>query len=372
MYRIYLNSAPLHHPNLDVEGRVVLNPALDEAVNTQGNLAFTVPASNPEWANVTPRTAYITVKDDSGQIWRGRVISTEKAWNNAKSVQCEGELAFLKDSQFRPFVFRGTPGDLLAAIIYDHNQQVDAERQFTLGTVTVTDPNDYILRSSKSAKSSWDALMDALVESSLGGYIRARTVGDVHYIDYLADFEDEAAQTVKFAENLLDLVQTENASEIATCLIPYGARFEDDDPNHEDEPQAGTWDGNRLTIRAVNNGLDYVENAAGVERWGRVFASETWDDITIPANLKTAAEQQLAALVASQITLEVNAADLSLIDGEIPPISVGQYVRTISGPHDLNTRLLCRQKHTAMTAPDQTTLTLGAGIKTLTDLYKVE
>ena len=276
----------------------------------------------------------------------------------------------MKDSQFRPFVFRGTPRDLLASIITNHNDQVDYERRFVLGTVTVTDPNDYILRSSESAKSSWDVLMNALVGSSLGGYIRTRTVGILHYIDYLADFEEEATQTAKFAKNLLDLVQTEDASEIATCLIPYGAQFDNNDPNHEDEPQNGPWDGNRLTIRAVNNGLDYIENAVGVERWGRVFASETWNDITIPANLKTAAEQQLTALVASQITLEINAADLSLIDGEIAPIRVGQYVRTISGPHDLNTRLLCRQKHTDMSAPDQTSITLGAGIKTLTDIYK--
>ena len=383
MYRIYANGAILHNPLLAEDGRIVINPILTEALNTHGSLRFSVAPTNPLYDALEPRNTEIKVISDTNENnrpWFGRIMSIENGWNNTKVVFCEGELGWLNDSVFGPFGFKGSPATLLSDIVYKYNQSATRGPTFVVGNVSVTDPNDFIVRSSSLPATCWETLDSKLFGSSLGGYVlpRYEKSTDTHYIDYLAlDENDQYAhtvsQTIKFGKNLLDFSQALDAEKVITVLVPYGAQLKPDNPDYEESPpENGEWNGNRLTIRSVNNNKNWIENADGVAMWGRIVGWRIWDDVTVAANLKTKATAWLAQQIWSSLSLELSAVDLAFVDGDIEQIQVGDYVRCQSKPHNLNVLLLCTKKETHLTELEESDIILGAGLKTITDLMTQE
>ena len=82
-----------------------------------------------------------------------------------------------------------------------HNAAVEEKKQFTLGTVTVTDNNDYISYSNSDYSVTMDAMQDKLIKTH-GGYLQVRYTDMGKFLDYLEDFPDRALQTVFFGKNL--------------------------------------------------------------------------------------------------------------------------------------------------------------------------
>lgn len=373
MYRIYADGAILHNPILAEDGRVVIEPVLKEKVNTHGSLQFGIAPDHPLYDKLEPRKTLIKVMSDSAnnKPWFGRVVSMSRGWKNVLNVYCEGELACLCDSLKRPFGFTGSPSDLLSSLITTYTGSNTDGYAFRLGNVSVTDPNNNIVRSSSTPMSVWECIESELVESSLGGYILPRydEANDIHYIDYLVLDENDtysrtSTQVIEFGKNLLDFTQTWDASSVMTVIVPYGALKE----NPVDPPTSGQWDGNRITIESVNDGNDYLENSLGIQMYGRVVGSHTWDDVTLPANLKTKATAWLAQQIWQSVTLEISAVDLAFVNADIDQIQVGEYVRCRSKMHDLDVLLLCTEKETHLTQLEDSSIILGAGLKTITDL----
>lgn len=70
-------------------------------------------------------------------LFRGRVLDEETGFFNGKAVTCEGDLSFLLDSILRPFAFTGTAAEFVACVLELHNAQVDENKRFTAGNITV-------------------------------------------------------------------------------------------------------------------------------------------------------------------------------------------------------------------------------------------
>lgn len=383
MYRIYANGEILHNPWMAEEGRVVIDPVLREKLNTHGSLEFSIAPSHPLYDALEPRNTAIRVVSDTNENnkqWFGRVVSVERGWKNVKTVYCEGELAYLCDSVYRPFGFKGSPAQLLENLVANYNSSNTRGPRFYVGNVSVIDPNNTIVRSTSASFTVWETIENELFGSSLGGYILPRydANADRHYIDYLAlDDADQYAhissQEVEFGKNLLDFTERGSTADVITVLIPYGSLLDETDPDYESgPPENGSWDGNRLTVKSVNNGRRWIENADGIAMWGRVVGYHVWDDVTVPANLLRKATAYLAQQVWQSVSLEMSAVDLAFVDADIEQIQVGDYVRCKSKPHDLNLLLLCSEKTTYLTELEKSDIVLGAGMKTITDLQKGE
>ena len=385
MYTIYADNQILHSPLYDVEDRIVINPVLNEKLNTHGSLQFSIAPTNPLYNTIEPRTTKIKVVSDTKnrKPWFGRVMSIEQGWNNCLNVYCEGELGCLLDTHIAPFGFHGDISatvngvvGLFPMLINSYNGSNTGGYVFAMGNVSVTDPNQYIVRSSNMPQKIWDAMNSALFGSSLGGYIIPRydEENDIHYIDYLSLDEDDpyaktSTQIIKFGESLLDFKRLVNAEDIMTVIVPYGAQFDPDDPNYESGPPTnGTWNGNRLKLNTGGSGAVYIENAEGVAMWGRIVGFKVWDDVTVAANLRTKATAWLAQQIWESVTLEVNAVDLSYLDADVEQIQVGEYVRVQSKPHGINVLLLCTSKTTPLTQLENSVIVLGAGQRTISDL----
>ena len=348
MYQVYCDDILLHDPRL--QDFQLLSPSLSLEVNKTGSFTFTQYPDHPMAGLVQKLRSVITVEKDGAVLFRGRPLSSKEGFYKQQDYTCEGELAFLLDSRVRPFEMAGGVTELFTYLINQHNEQVDAYKQFKVGNVTVTDPNDYINRSNVTYETTFDILKTRLLDT-LGGYLWVRHEADGVYLDYLEDFPYMSTQRITFGENLLDYARTRDGSEIATALIPLGARLEDEEGSQTDE---------RLTIAEVNDGKDYVYDEAAVEQYGWIFATQTWDDVTQAGNLKQKALDVLQEKIKTVDTIEMTAADLSQMDKSFDNFRVGQYVFVDSPPHGMDgEKFLVTQMILRLDDPSQNKLTFG-------------
>ena len=239
MYRIYCDGSLLYHINL--ESLKIFDPSIELELNKTGSFVFTVYPDNPRYSLIKRLKSIIEVYQDDFLLFRGRVLDEEVGWHNEKTFSCEGELAFLLDSIQRPYDFTGSIPEFLGMLLSNHNAQTDAVKAFTLGNVTVTDPNNYIVRSDIDYVNTWDVITKKLIDL-LGGFLQVRHVNGVNYLDYLEESTLLAPQKITFGKNLLDLKRSRKGEDIATVIIPLGAKLQDAEGKESDT---------RLTIESL-------------------------------------------------------------------------------------------------------------------------
>lgn len=351
VYTVYCDNELLFDPRIDE--LAIFDKKIALEVNKTGSFDFKIYPSHPMYDRIKRLKSSIEVYQDAYMIFRGRVLDDTQDFNNAKDIICEGDLAFLNDGIVRPYTYSGSVSGFLSYILTEYNAQVEEAKRFMLGNVTVTDPNDYITRSSITASSAWDVVNDKLTKL-LGGYIRIRRSGGVNYVDYLEDSTMQSLQEIKLGENLLDLKKEIKGQDIVTALIPYGAKL----GNDTDE---------RLTISAVNGGVDYVYDQAAVDAYGWIFDTKTWDDVTVGDNLLTKAAAELASRINLNVSLDVSAIDLSMTDDQIDKLRFFEYVKINSQAHQLNEFMLIQKLTIDMDNPQNNKLTLGTQYATFSE-----
>lgn len=307
-------------------------------------------------------------------------------------------MAFFNDSIVRPFKFpedydgdteyqtAATSGNVvrffLKKIIENHNSQTEEFQHFKLGTVTVSDPNNYITRSSEGYNKSWDILKNSLFESSLGGYLCIRYEDDGNYIDYLSEFTLTNTQRIRFGENLLDVTSDSDASEVFSAILPIGATTESEvDTGDTDE------DGNQITETVshtvtladlsdfeesdiVKDG-DTLYSKAAVESYGFIYApvdDSSWDDVTEASNLLTKARQFLKSKgVMLSNTITVSAADLHFTDSEVQTFRIYRKQIVESNFHNLSESYNLIKLFIDIVNPQNTEITIGETKQSLID-----
>ena len=351
MFRVFCDGSLIYHSNL--ESLQILDPSLELELNKTGSFVFTLYPDHPRFSMVKRLKSIILVYQDDFLLFRGRVLDEEVGWHNEKTFSCEGELAFLLDTIQRPYDFTGSIPEFLGMLLSNHNAQTDAAKAFTLGNVTVTDPNDYIVRSDIDYVNTWDVITKKLVDV-LGGFLQVRHVDGVNYLDYLAESTLLAPQKITFGKNLLDLKRTRKGEDIATAIIPLGAKLQDSDQ--------------RLTIASVNGGLDYLVDEDAVNDLGIIFRTVIFDDVTEPSNLKTKGQAYLSDSVKQWETIDLTAADLATVDRDITSFHLGTMVQVESNPHGLNQRFRVEKLSLKLLDPAANKMTLGKTIKAFSEV----
>lgn len=355
MYTIYIDGALLYSPNLAEDGYAVTGPKVKLALNAVSSLECIIPPTNPLYNGISKLKSVVKVYDGDTRIFRGRVVDDEKDFYNRKKITVQGELAYLNDSIVRPYEYSGTVAGYFTMLVNQHNAQIDTEKQFRVGNVTVTDSNDYIVRASSEAMKTWSEMKSKLLDI-LGGYIVPRCEVEngveVEYLDYLADSGGHNSQPIIFAENLLDLEQYIDASEVCTVLIPYGKADGDT--------------GVRLDIKSVNDGKDYIESETGINLFGRVVGTEVWDDVTLASNLLAKGQTYLSSLILMSVQLSLKAVDLSRMGANVSAIRIGEYNRVVSPPHGIDAWYQCSGVTLRLDKIDNNEFTFGATGTTLT------
>lgn len=350
MYKVLCDNFLLYNDQID--SLKIYNPKVELELNEIGGFDFTIYNTHPNFDKLKRLKSIIQVYQDDFLLFRGRILNDTQGFYNEKEVECEGELAFLVDSIQRPYDFTGTPAELFTQFITNHNAQVDADHQFKVGNITVTDPNNYISRSDSEFPNTLESIKSKLLDT-LGGYIWIRHEADGVYIDYLSELNFLSPQTVTFGKNLLDLKRQTKGEDIATAIIPLGAKEEGSE--------------NRLTIASVNNGVDYVYNQEAVDRFGWIFKKQVWDDVTLPENLLTKGNEALNEQMQMLYTLELDAADMATVDKKVESFRLGNQVRVTTNPHSINQLFLVRKLSILLLQPASNKMTLGDSFYTFTE-----
>ena len=219
-----------------------------------------------------------------------------------------------------PFSYKGTLKGLLEYFISIHNKNVEEQKRFTLGNVTVKDDNDYISYSNSEYSCTMDAIKNKLINTH-GGYLQVRYTTNGKYLDYLADFTTKSVQTVEFGKNLLNVKIAKDHTERVTALIPLGAKKKEND-----EEGTETETDERIDITSVNDGKNYVCDETAIQEIGWIWTSEIWDDVTLPGNLLRKAKARLSDLVKGITSIELTIVDESDTGADIGDIRSRMYV----------------------------------------------
>lgn len=349
MYKILCDNRLMYDPR--IEELALINPIVNLEENKAGSFSFTMPPDHPMYDSVKRRKSVIQVfrDDEEDPLFSGMCIEVDQDFYNQKDVYCEGELSYLNDSIQRPCRYQGiSVRGLLEAYITNHNEQVEEEKRFKVGMVTVTDNNDSLYRYT-NMNSTMQELKEDLVDD-LGGYLRVRHKDGVKYIDYLADSMNTNSQVIRLGENLIDFKSNIDSSEIATAIIPLGCLL-------EEEIVEGLQ--TRLTIEEVNDGKDYVYSPDAVENFGWITRTVTWDGVTTAAALKTKGQKYLSDIQFENMVIEAKAIDLHLLDHNVEKFKLSDQIRVVSKPHGLERYFRLTKQTINICNPENDAITLG-------------
>ena len=327
------------------------------SAGSAGTLSFTVPPTHPLRDQVHPLSTDFWLVKGGKRIFRGRYIGREDDFYKTGKIDCEGDLNFLVDSIQDPYDYTGGIAGFFDRMLTAHNGMVEARKQFKRGIVNVVDENNYINRSNSNYSTTAEALKAKLVDTH-GGFLRVRHETDGNYLDYVYDYGGTNAQVIRFGQNLLDITKSVDATQIVTALIPIGAEVEYTDELGETQTR-------RVDIASVNDGKKYVVNQAAVDRWGMIWGTHEWKDVTLPQNLLKKAQAYLEECAALPETMELTALDLSLIDVSVDELQVGYWTRVVSGPHEVSGLYMLYEADINISDPDKSKISLGGRASTL-------
>lgn len=327
MIVIYADGKKIYDPRIE---KLQLEEAeLSQTKNKAGSITFTIPAAHTYAQNpIIPGITRIVVKEDEEIVFKGRITKNNPNFWDDSECTAEGDLAYLNDTVVRPYEYAGSPREYFAFLIEQHNAQVEKERQFAVGRVTVADPNDYIVRSSAQYSSTWEELETKLLDS-MGGFLVERWEDGVTYLDYLAEIRENNDQVAKYGENIVDIDRIQEVdSDFATAIIPLGKKQETEEGK----------EARYLTIESVNNGTDYVQNNDAVSKYGLILKTVEHEDVTIPENLLRKGQEDLTEAIKSIESITVTAADLSGTGSKVESFRFMKNVKCISKRHGLDFR----------------------------------
>lgn len=338
MYTIYADDALLYSPG---DGELsVLSPVLETQCNAAGTLTFVLLPEHPMYSALHKMRTRIDVRQDDEIIWRGRVLETETDFYRQKTVTCEGELTYLVDSVLHPYKladYDGTAAGLFRLYLTRHNEAVSEAQQFQIGNVDIETLSSV---ENTGYGNTWDEISGNLLDIH-GGFLRVRHEGDVRYLDWTKESGTSCGQVIRFGENLLDLSEYVSASEVVTCLIPCAGQS-----------------GSQITISSVNGGKDYIEDAAGIALYGRIWGVTEFD-AKDASTLLEMAKENLQKRLKETITITISAVDLHLLDVNAESFRVGDKVRVVSPPHGIDAEYTCTAISLDLVNPDQSEYTFG-------------
>lgn len=352
MYSIYADDVCIYSNVFALESMKVISPKLTLEDNAAGSLTMKLPQKNVGYGSIARMTTDISVQKDGVEIWAGRVLSESMDFYNNRDLYCEGELAYFNDSTQPPAEFSGQSiRAYLEELIRVHNSKVGANRQFSIGAVTMVDEDfpTYYTNNDKTL-----AILNALIEK-YGGHMRVRKVDGVRYLDYLAEYPDTCSQVIQFGSNMIDFTKQWDSTEFATVIVPLGNRLDDSPIEALDA---------YLTVESVNNGSMYVKSDEAFAAYGWIEKVVTWNDVSDPVVLLEKAKAYLRDLQFDNMELELSALDLHYLDVSIEAVKLLDEIRVISRPHGLDRMFPVTKLEIPLDNPDQTQFKLGTTVKT--------
>lgn len=395
---------------------IVLSPKLTREVSKGGSLTFTMLRTHPHYNDLQKMCTVVSVRQDSKEIWRGRVLSHEADWFNRRVIYCEGALSYFNDSCITPFNYEGKLRDFLEHLIKAHNSMIsqgdgydtqtsyDKMKKFELGRVTAAlgdlvvhygDRNQYGV--GEDYGSTWD-IISKMVLKTYGGYAYCTynsTTGlnVLNYCDQAYEADRQTAQNIEYGVNLLDFTEKTDTNDMFTRIWPMGGKHTVQETETqwkykflwwkwgETEVVTGSHEErygiNGASQSAVNKylpkegyswnrGFGWIQNDKAVEKFGVISKIREFDTDSSDATF-AAAVQELQKNDLMVMSYEVKAVDLVDAGYDTERLTFASYAHIISKPHDIDVIMLCTKLVEPLDHPEKKEYTFGMTRRTLAD-----
>lgn len=319
-------------------------------LNKGGAATIVLPPKHPAYNKFVSYRSVVTIYRDGVLRFRGRVLYPTDDFTLTRTITCEGERCFLRDGIHRPYKYASTPSAIFREVIGLYNAQVEAFKQFVVGTIDGIDDTPIDLENEEAE--TFSSIVDKLVDLC-GGYIVFTTnAAGQRVINWYAEVSYSNQQTIEFGSNLVDFSRTTANSDLATVIFPYGAKNETT--------------GERINVSSVNGELDFIKDDEAVALRGMIAKAVYWDEIKSPADLLVKAQQYLNNSKNIVASLELTAVDLSLLDKNIDAFRVGDRIRVKSKPHSIDEWFQLTEQNIDFLHPQNDRIVLGKDITSLT------
>ena len=362
MYQIMCDEYVLHDSVIDELKVIGAKCSLE--VNKTGSLKFQVPPTHPYYDKIKKHISEIKLYQDDRVLFSGRVLNDEITFDNIKNIECEGELSYLLDSIQRgeEYHLNGGSNNVVETYLKDvvaiHNSQVDDSKKFSVGVVNITDSNNYLYKIS-NYENTLTTITDKLL-NTYGGYLQVRHSNGVRYLDYVNELTNVCNQTIEFGKNIIDMTRYIKGEDVYTALIPLGAKNDNTTATNDESYEkrltiSSLVDSTDGTIHKVN---DYIYDTEAVKQWGWIWKVIKWDDVTVAENLLSKSKAELKNSINATLIIEMTTIDLHLLNVDIDRINVGDRIRCISIPHNLDSILIVKSIEIDIDSPENTKIKL--------------
>lgn len=139
------NRVCIYAPGSALETTKLISPTLTREFGKAGSLEFTIPLGNVAHSALQKLKTVVSVEQDGKEIWQGRVMSHEQDFLLRQKVYCEGELAYLNDTDVPPYTAKDvTIRQFLDFLCNNHTSLTDSYKSFRIGNVTVEEQKRYV------------------------------------------------------------------------------------------------------------------------------------------------------------------------------------------------------------------------------------
>ena len=139
------NRVCIYAPGSALETTKLISPTLTREFGKAGSLEFTIPLGNVAHSALQKLKTVVSVEQDDKEIWQGRVMNHEQDFMMRQKVYCEGELAYLNDTDVPPYTAKDvTIRQFLDFLCKNHTSLTDSYKSFRIGNVTVEEQKRYV------------------------------------------------------------------------------------------------------------------------------------------------------------------------------------------------------------------------------------
>lgn len=302
---------------------------LKQKVNTSNTLIFTLLPTHPHYNKINKLVSVLKLieinQDGQELMFKGRVIDSSDTIDGIRTYTCEGVLGYLNDTIQPLMVYEDVSVEAyLKSRLDRHNQMVEENKRIYIGNII--DNNILINNKDSKRMTTMNSIQDILIDQ-YGGYLSIREENNKNYLDYTYNCNYLNSQEIKFKKNILDLEQYITSVDLITALIPLGKKDQETDLP--------------ITIESVNNDKDYIFDEDAVLKYGWIYSTREYENISSPQVLLEKAKQDLSQLTKLSLSLTITAIDLSLVEVDIEKIRLGDNLKCISKEHKLDDYFLC-------------------------------
>lgn len=334
---------------------------LVEEVNQIPSFSFTIPASNPCYADslndrktVIKMTNTITGETEFEGVLLTHEMNMSSSGKLQKSAVCEGFLGYLCDTVQPYHHYEDTTvTQFLFSVLENHNAQTSEDKHIFLGECDFGDDNT----NSKTTayRNTLEEIKVNLIDR-IGGEIRVRRVDGKLVLDFLTQYGVKSDTVIELAKNMKSLDVKTDSTNIITRLIPLGVRL--------DEGETAE----RLTIEEINDGKPYIDDENAIEKYGIIVGTAEFDDITLPENLIEAGRKYLENNNRIKKAYSAEVLDLSLIDRTHENLKCGNTYRFRNSFMGLDEDLRLIKRTVDIYKPFAPTVEIGDKSEKITDV----